>query len=135
MLRGYERTDPIGKAMFKCREAVGLSLAELSALSGVSDSTIARWEMGKSFPRMPEAVLVCDVLGVTIDDYIGRTIIRPSELPKRPKAEWHEFMCYARDPSHGDNTMTLMYMCSRCGRMQSKQSDACVCGADMRGDI
>ena len=131
---GYERMNPRGQAMTRCREAAGLSIKELADLSGVSTGTISRWENERKNPNLDSMLLVCDVLGVSVDTYIGRAEIPHTELPQKPKAEWHEYLCFARDPAHEDNTQTIMYLCSRCGRMQSAKTDSCACGADMRGD-
>ena len=134
MARVIERVDPKGRSMTECREAAGLTLKELAELSGVTESTLCRWETGYQNPSLDGVLLVCDVLGVSVDTYIGRCEIPHAELPLKPKAEWQEFLCFARDPEHGDHTTIVMYLCSRCGRMQGKKSDTCACGADMRGE-
>lgn len=135
MAHMLERKTSMGVSMTECREAAGLTLTELSVMSGVSLPTLCQWETGRQTPRLDGILLVCDVLGISVDAYIGRTEIPHAELSKKPKAEWHEFLCFARDPAHGDHTQTLMYLCSRCGRMQSVKTDSCACGADMRGGM
>ena len=112
-----------------------MTLTELSEFSGVAVSTISLWETGSQKPNLDSMLLVCDVLGVSVDTYIGRTVIPQAELPKKPKATWDEFLCFARNPEHGDHTAIVMYLCSRCGRMQSEKTSTCACGADMRGDL
>ena len=90
--------------------------------------------MGCQNPSLDAVLLVCDVLGVSVDAYIGRTDIPCVELPQKPKAEWKEFLCFERDPEHGGNSPTLMYLCNRCGRMVPEKRDTCACGAEMRGE-
>ena len=63
-------------AMRRARKAAGLARMELSALSTVSYSAISNWELGNTFPNSREAILVCDVLGISLDEYFGREVKR-----------------------------------------------------------
>lgn len=58
--------------MFRLR--ANMTLNELSKRSGVSTSTIQHWEQGSGFTTIVNIVSVCDVLGISIDEYIGRAI-------------------------------------------------------------
>ena len=59
-------------AMKRARKAAGLSRQELSDMSTVSYSAISNWELGNTFPHSTAAILVCDVLGISLDEYFGR---------------------------------------------------------------
>lgn len=47
---------------------------ELAEESGVSERTIQGWEQGTSCAHLSAVVAVCDVLGISIDEYIGRKV-------------------------------------------------------------
>lgn len=55
------------------REAAGLSVEELAYKSGVAYETIRNIERGKA-SRSDTLILICDVLKISIDEYIGRKI-------------------------------------------------------------
>ena len=46
----------------------GLSQTRLSAVSGVSNNDISRYERGERQPRLPKLRLLAEALNVTIDD-------------------------------------------------------------------
>ena len=63
----------MGEAMRAARKAAGLSQTQLAERSGTNQSIIAHWELGYTMPNLSSAINVCDVLGISIDEYIGRT--------------------------------------------------------------
>lgn len=63
-----------GEHMRNCRAAKNLSMTRLSELSGVSKASINHWEHDRYLPTVSSAALICDVLGISIDEYIGRKI-------------------------------------------------------------
>ena len=71
-----EEQMTIGEAIKKARKAKGYTLAELEAKSGVSRQSIARWEKGIVFPNIMPLISVADVLEVTLDELVGRTVAR-----------------------------------------------------------
>ena len=50
----------------------GLNQDQLSALSGVPRICIARYESGKYYPSMENALKLAEALGVTLDELIGK---------------------------------------------------------------
>lgn len=60
------------KQMRHYRLRANLTLEELSKRSGVSTSTIQHWERGDGLLTLANMAAVCEVLGISIDEYIGR---------------------------------------------------------------
>ena len=58
-------------AMKNARKSAGLTRAKLAAAAGIHLQTLLAWENGKTSPTIPLAAQVCDVLGISIDEYIG----------------------------------------------------------------
>lgn len=65
------------KKMRTFRLRANMTLDELSKRSGVSTSTIQHWEQGSGLTTIVNIVSVCDVLGISIDEYIGREVPDP----------------------------------------------------------
>ena len=66
----------IGESIRKAREAQGFTRKKLSAKSGVSASTIYNWETDKFIPSIFTLICVADVLGVSLDELVGRDFER-----------------------------------------------------------
>ncbi len=120
-----------GAAMRKCREAVGMSLAELAEAAGVTEKTLRNWEHGKNVPSMEALLLTSKVLGVSVDAYIGNAAV--PDKAAVPIARWVELVCFARDPDVSGLVIPVVYMCSRCGRLQYEKTEVCLCGLRMEG--
>lgn len=63
-----------GDFMRYARESKGLSRAHLAELAGVTEESIRRWEVDLSRPCIDFAIFVCDVLGCSLDEYVGRKV-------------------------------------------------------------
>lgn len=59
-------------AMYETRRKKGYSVKELSEKAGVSEGTIYHSEKDKTYPGVLTLVALADVLGVSVDEYIGR---------------------------------------------------------------
>jgi DNA-binding XRE family transcriptional regulator len=66
----------IGQTIKKVRESKGYSQNKLSMKSGVSTQTIAQWEWDKNTPTVTLLWCIADALDVTIDELIGRTVLK-----------------------------------------------------------
>ncbi len=66
----------IGASMRKARKSRGVTMDELSAKSGVAVSTIWRAESDNGYPGVLVLTACADVLGISIDEYIGREVRR-----------------------------------------------------------
>lgn len=68
------------KRMKLIRKMADLSLPELSKRSGVSVSALENWERGGGMQTIMNVAAVCDALGISIDEYIGREVPAPMKL-------------------------------------------------------
>ncbi len=63
-----------GEAMRSARLSAGLSLEALAEKAGVQKNTIGRIEREEHIGRIDTIELLADVLGISIDKYIGREV-------------------------------------------------------------
>ena len=68
-------TAPLAAAATAARMAGGLSVAELSARSGVKQGTIYRVESGEGQLCFSAAAALAGALGLTIDEYTGHSTV------------------------------------------------------------
>lgn len=66
----------IGEAMRECRQKRGYSASELASLAGVSITSLYHAEQNRHYPGVLFLTSCADVLGVTLDEYIGREVRR-----------------------------------------------------------
>lgn len=70
------RQRTIGTSMRVGRSIRGLSVRQLSELSGVCEATIYHAERDITYPGILTIVACADALGMGIDEYIGREVKR-----------------------------------------------------------
>ena len=63
-----------GEHMRKARNRAGMTMLELSKVSGVNYQTIYRSETDKTDTDIFTIICLADVLGISIDEYIGREV-------------------------------------------------------------
>lgn len=61
----------VGEAMKKAREEAGLTVPNLSAITGISSAGIYQYEKDINKPRIDTAEILADALGISIDEYVG----------------------------------------------------------------
>ena len=61
-----------GEILKELREEKGLSQVELAKCIGVGKSIISYWELGQSYPTLPNLIALSDFFGVTLDYLAGR---------------------------------------------------------------
>lgn len=64
----------IGQAIKKARQQKGLTQTQLATVIGVKATQISWWETGEHFPSILNCISLADVLGVTLDELVGRTV-------------------------------------------------------------
>lgn len=64
----------IGSSIKEARLAQGISQIELAKKIGVTHAAISYWENGINIPNVLDCWLLADILGLTIDDLVGRNI-------------------------------------------------------------
>lgn len=75
-------TPTYAKAMLSAREKAGLKQKDMAMLAGVHVNTLRRYEKGLLVPTIPVAEALADVLGLTIDEYVGHVRTKRKELPE-----------------------------------------------------
>ncbi len=63
----------IGELIKELREERGISQMTLSNMTGLSQSAIARWELGKTEPTASSIVILAKFFGETTDYLLGLT--------------------------------------------------------------
>lgn len=67
----------IGPRLKSWREKRSMTLADLSALTGISPSTLSRLEAGKRAPNLELLVPIARALGLGLDDIVPRAVPDP----------------------------------------------------------
>ncbi|MFF5991825.1 helix-turn-helix domain-containing protein [Prauserella flavalba] len=83
-----EETDPVldavGPRLRALRKRRGLTLAQLSAATGTSESTLSRLESGGRRPTLELLLPLARVYGVPLDDLVGATRTGDPRVHLRP---------------------------------------------------
>lgn len=61
----------IGEFIAELRKGKGLTQRQLADAVGVSDKTISKWECGNGLPEMSNIPILCDVLGININELLS----------------------------------------------------------------
>ena len=77
----------IGVRIRKNREIKGYSKYELQELSGVSDSTISRYEAGENEPKISNLMLIGKGLGISYLELLPNDLIVEKTKEKKEKNE------------------------------------------------
>lgn len=73
----------IGEAATQAREKQNFSRKQLAEKSGYDYMTLYYFEEGLRFPKITTIVAFADVLGISIDEYIGRNISITEQINER----------------------------------------------------
>ena len=68
---------PVHEVMRAEREAAGYTQRDLAYASGVGRSLLGGYETGKVKPTIYNLIALADVLGITIDEYVGHRVKSP----------------------------------------------------------
>lgn len=66
----------IGESIKKARIDKGLSRSKLSFEARIPVQNIYQWETDRAYPSIINLIPVADVLGVTLDELVGRTVAK-----------------------------------------------------------
>jgi transcriptional regulator with XRE-family HTH domain len=70
--------EGLDERLRRMREAAGMSLTELAKATKISVSMLSRLESGdRGNLTVHRAVAICDVLGISLDEFAGRTTVKP----------------------------------------------------------
>lgn len=62
--------------MRRARELAGLTMVQLSKLTGISADCIGQYERERNIPHIDAVEILADALGLSIDEYTGHKVIR-----------------------------------------------------------
>ena len=71
-MSGHDRAAAFGLALRELRRRAGLTQRALAIALDVTPSVVHRWERRGATPSTPHLVRLAAVLGVTVDDLLGR---------------------------------------------------------------
>ncbi len=63
--------EKIGKFIARCRKEKGLTQQELAEKLGVTDRSVSKWENGRCLPDLSLFNLLCQELGITINELLS----------------------------------------------------------------
>lgn len=75
--------NTIGNNMRLARKKTNLTLMKLAELSGISYQAINRYEIDKTMPGIDKVEILADVLGISIDEYIGHDAKKQTDRRKK----------------------------------------------------
>ena len=74
--------EKIGKLIAECRKEKKLTQNELANMLGVSDKSVSKWENGKCLPDVSLYKTLCEILGITLNDFFAGEKIQEEEYRK-----------------------------------------------------
>ena len=75
--------EKIGKYISGKRKALDLTQKQLAEMLGVSDKSVSKWERGVCLPDVSLYTSLCDILGITLNEFIAGEDINADEAPAR----------------------------------------------------
>lgn len=62
-------TNEIGDIMRRLRAVKGYSQQEVSALTGINETTYSRYERGETLPKMDAIIALCKLYNITLNEF------------------------------------------------------------------
>ena len=63
--------EKIGKFISECRREKQITQEQLAERLGVTNKSISKWENGNCLPDASKYKTLCEILGITIDDFFS----------------------------------------------------------------
>ena len=73
----------IGRFIAERRKTLGLTQKQVAEKLGMSDKSVSKWERGVCLPDVSVYQELCDILGISINEFLAGEPIRREELEKR----------------------------------------------------
>lgn len=73
----------IGKLIAECRKDKNMTQVELADRLGVTDKSVSKWENGKCLPDVSLYKDLCDILGITLNEFFAGEKIKDEEFKKK----------------------------------------------------
>lgn len=74
--------ERIGKLIAECRKNKKWTQVELANKLGVTDKSVSKWENGKCLPDVSLYKELCNILGVTLNEFFAGQKIKDEEFKK-----------------------------------------------------
>ena len=76
-------TVKIGKYIAGKRKALGLTQAQVAEKLGMSDKSVSKWERGICLPDVSVYMALCEILGISLNEFIAGEDIEPAEVVQK----------------------------------------------------
>lgn len=82
----------IGKFIAETRKALNMTQKQLAGALSISDKTVSKWECGKGLPEVSLMLPLCDVLHITVNDFLSGTRVSPINYQKKAEENMMNLM-------------------------------------------
>ena len=65
----------IGKFIASCRKENNLTQMQLADKLGITDRAVSKWETGKAMPDSSIMLLLCEILGISVNDLLSGEVV------------------------------------------------------------
>ena len=113
-------TVKIGKYIAGKRKALGMTQAQVAEKLGMSDKSVSKWERGICLPDVSVYMALCEILGISLNEFIAGEDIEPAEVLQKsdpgdggwrtPQAQIEKNHCVAgsfRKRDGGDSDLSV----------------------------
>lgn len=73
----------IGAYIASKRKALGMTQMDLAKRLGMSDKSVSKWERGICLPDVSVYIQLCEILGISINEFIAGEDLDAEQLPKQ----------------------------------------------------
>lgn len=73
----------IGAYIASKRKALGMTQLDLAKQLGMSDKSVSKWERGICLPDVSVYIQLCEILGISINEFIAGEDLDATQLPKQ----------------------------------------------------
>ena len=76
-------TVKIGKYIAGKRKALGMTQAQVAEKLGMSNKSVSKWERGICLPDVSVYMALCEILGISLNEFIAGEDIEPAEVVQK----------------------------------------------------
>ena len=78
----------LGRFISTCRKEKNLTQKQLGEELGVTDRAVSKWENGKSFPDISLIEPLCQILGISVSEFMLGKRIKPEHYQEETEKAW-----------------------------------------------
>lgn len=82
----------IGKFIAEMRKKKGYTQKELAEQLGITDKAVSKWECGKSMPDNSIMILLCEILGINVNELLSGESLSSSEYNQKAEENMMSLM-------------------------------------------